>query len=308
MSGFLNSWNDGEAKRAIIDFVSRVSDGNGPDFVPKVDRIATFDNDGTLWCEQPIQVQLFFAFDRLAEMAKADPSLKDRPPFKAFLERDLAAIKALGKEGAFRFVLTTHSGETPENFDRLSHAWLASAQHPKLRRRFIDNVYLPQLELLDFLRAHEFTVFIVTGGGGDFVRSVSEEIYGIPRHQVIGSSVKTRFEIDEGRADMVKLAELGSFDDREVKPANIHLHIGRRPILAFGNSDGDLAMLRYTKSSSYPSLALLLHHDDAEREYAYDGNFALSPLVEALDRAHEYGLTVVSMERDWNRIFGDQPG
>ena len=197
----------------------------------------------------------------------------------------------------------THAGGTEDEFDRAARAWLASARHPKLGRLFTQCVYQPQLELLDYLRANGFKTFIVSGGGIDLMRAFAEDVYGIPPEQVIGSSVKTRFEVRDGRGVLVKLAELGSFDDREVKPENIQLHIGRRPILAFGNSDGDLAMLRYVKSGEGPSLALLLHHDDAEREFAYDRDFALSPLAEALDRAAEYGVTVASMMRDWNAVF-----
>ncbi|RUU28324.1 HAD family hydrolase [Mesorhizobium sp. M6A.T.Ce.TU.016.01.1.1] len=303
MSTPLPSWNEGPAKRAILDFVERVTQEGGMDFVPLASRIATFDNDGTLWCEQPMQVQLFFAFDRLAELAKQDPSLKERQPFKAFLDRDMKAIAKLGKEGAFAFGMATHAGITADEFDAVAQAWFAKARHPTLDRLFKDNVYQPQVELLDYLRANGFRTFIVSGGGIDLIRAFAEEKYGIARDQVIGSSVKSRFEMRNERAEIVKLAELDSFDDREVKPANIYLHIGRRPILAFGNSDGDLAMMRYARTGPGPSLALLLHHDDGEREFAYDREFRLSPLAEALDKAEEYGITVVSMKNDWRAIF-----
>jgi phosphoserine phosphatase len=305
MTPALTSWNDGSAKQAILDFVARVTREGRRDFVPPEERIATFDNDGTLWCEQPIQVQLFFALDRLDDLAKEDPSIRQRHPFKAFLERDMQAIHALGKKGAFEFAMATHTGVTADEFEDIAQHWFATAKHPKLGRLFRDNVYQPQIELLDFLREHGFRCFIVSGGGIDLIRAFAEEKYGIPRDCVIGSSVKSRFEMRDGRADIVKLAELDSFDDREVKPANIYLHIGRRPILAFGNSDGDLAMLRYARTGTGASLALLLHHDDAEREFAYDRDFKLSPLVEALDKAEEYGITVVSMKKDWGGVFGD---
>ena len=299
----LPSWNDGPAKAAIVDFVARVTKSGGPGFVPAPERIATFDNDGTLWCEQPLQVQVFFALDRLKGLAAKDPTMKDRQPYKAFLEHDLKTIHELGKKAVFEVAFATHAGGTEDEFDRAARAWLASARHPKLGRLFTQCVYQPQLELLDYLRANGFKTFIVSGGGIDLMRAFAEDVYGIPPEQVIGSSVKTRFEVRDGRGVLVKLAELGSFDDREVKPENIQLHIGRRPILAFGNSDGDLAMLRYVKSGEGPSLALLLHHDDAEREFGYDRDFALSPLAEALDRAAEYGVTVASMMRDWNAVF-----
>jgi phosphoglycolate phosphatase-like HAD superfamily hydrolase len=300
----LPSWSDGNAKQAILDFIARVTRDDGPDFVPPADRIATFDNDGTLWCEQPMQVQIFFAMDRLKQLARQDPSLHDQQPFKAFLERDIARIKALGKEGALTFATKTHAGVTAEEFHNIATEWLARARHPTLHRLFTENVYQPQIELLAFLRDSGFRSFIVSGGGIDLIRAFAEEKYGIPRDQVIGSSVKGKFGFAGDRAEVTKLAELDSFDDREAKPENIYLHIGRRPILAFGNSDGDLAMMRYATTGAHPGLALLLHHDDAEREFAYDRDFRLSPLVEALDKAGDYGITVVSMKRDWLRVFG----
>jgi len=303
IGALLPSWNDGPAKAAIVAFVARVTKAGGPGFVPAPARIATFDNDGTLWCEQPLQAQVFFALDRLKALAAKDPTIKDRQPYKAFLELDLKTLQELGKKAVFEVAFATHAGGTEDEFDRAARAWLASARHPKLGRLFTQCVYQPQLELLDYLRANGFKTFIVSGGGIDLMRAFAEDVYGIPPEQVIGSSVKTRFEVRDGRGVLVKLAELGSFDDREVKSENIQLHIGRRPILAFGNSDGDLAMLRYVKSGEGPSLALLLHHDDAEREFAYDRDFALSPLAEALDRAAEYGVTVASMMRDWNAVF-----
>jgi len=299
----LAAWTDGQAKRTLLDFVARVTKEGGPDFVRPAERIATFDNDGTLWCEQPIQVQLFFADDRLKALAAKDPTLKDRQPYKAFLEHDLKTIMSLGKQGAFEVAFATHAGLTEDEFMDAARAWLASARHPKLGRPFTQCVYQPQIELLDYLRANGFKNFIVSGGGIDLMRAFAEEVYGIPPEQVIGSSVKTRFEMRDGRAELFKLSELGTFDDRDVKPQNIGLHIGRRPILAFGNSDGDLSMLRYVKSGSGARLALLLHHDDAQREFAYDREFRLSPLVEALDKAGEYGIEVVSMQRDWNKVF-----
>lgn len=303
MTAVLPSWNEGPAKASITDFVARVTQEGGPDFVRPAERIATFDNDGTLWCEQPMPSQVFFAQDRLVALAAQDPALKERQPFKAFLEHDLQTIASLGKQGAFDVAFFTHAGVTEDDFQASAKAWLASARHPKLGRRFTECAYQPQIELLDYLRAHGFKTFIVTGGGIDLVRAFSEEVYGIPVEQVIGSSTKTRFEIRDGRGELWKLAELGTFDDRDTKPQNIGLHIGRRPILAFGNSDGDLAMLRYVKSGAGPRLALLLHHDDGEREFAYDREFRLSPLVDALDHAGDYGIDLVSMRRDWNTVF-----
>ncbi len=299
----LPSWNAGLARKAIVEFVARVTDEKSADYVPPQARIAVFDNDGTLWCEQPVQVQLFFAFARLDEMAEHDPSLKERQPYKAFLERDFKAIHAMGKKAAFEFGFATHSGLSADEFDEIARDWLMTAKHPKLGRLFVDNVYQPQLELLDYLRTNGFTPFIVSGGGIDLIRAFSEERYKIPRHQVIGSSVKSHYELRDGRIEIVKMHEINSFDDRQVKAQNIYLHIGRRPILAFGNSDGDLAMMRYTKAGHGPSLAMLLHHDDGTREFAYDRGFKLSPLAEALDKAEEYGFEVASMRRDWNTVF-----
>ena len=263
----------------------------GPDYVPPSERVATFDNDGTLWCEQPMQVQVYFALDRLREHVKKQPEMKERQPYKAFLEHDMKTIVSLGKQAVFEVAFATHAGLSQDDFMRAARQWFATAKHPKLGRPFTRLIYQPQLELLDFLRANGFKTFIVSGGGIDLMRAFAEEAYGIPPEQVIGSSVKTRFEISSSGSDLIKLAELDSFDDGEVKPANIYLHIGRRPILAFGNSDGDLAMLRYTKTGTGPRLALLIHHDDAEREFAYDREFRLSPLAEALDKSDEYGIT-----------------
>ena len=303
MNDPLPSWRTGIAKSAVVDFVARVTKEGSSDFVAPTERIATFDNDGTLWCEQPMQVQLFFAQHRLKELAANDPTLRERQPYKAFLEDDMKTLAALGKKVLFEIALATHANITTDEFDRMVRAWFRTTKHPKLGRPIAECVYRPQLELLSFLRENGFKNFIVSGGGVDFMRPFAEEVYGILPEQVIGSSVKTRFEMRDGRGVLVKLPELGSFDDRDAKPENIFLHIGRRPVLAFGNSDGDLAMLRYTTSGPRPHLALLLHHDDAEREFAYDRDFRLSPLAEALDRAVDYGITVVSMKRDWQTVF-----
>jgi hypothetical protein len=299
----LPSWNDGAAKSAILDFVAQVTKEGAKDFVPPAERIATFDNDGTLWCEQPVQVQVFFGQDRLKALAAKDPGMRERQPFKAFLEHDMKTIHSLGKQAVFEMAFTTHAGVTEDDFDQIARDWLSSARHPKLGKLFKHLTYRPQVELLGYLRENGFKTYIVSGGGIDLIRAFSEEAYGIPREQVIGSSVKTRFDVQGESISLMKLADLNSFDDREVKAQNIGLHIGRRPILAFGNSDGDLAMLRYTKAGRGARLALLLHHDDAAREFAYDRDFKLSPLVEALDKAKDYGITVVSMKNDWKDVF-----
>ncbi len=230
-------------------------------------------------------------------------SLKERQPFKALLEHDHKTLHALGKQGIMELFGATHAGMSEDEFARIAQSWFASAKHPKFGRLFKQMTYRPQVELLGYLRDHGFKTYIVSGGGIDLIRAFAEEAYGIPREHVIGSSAKLRYELQGSRAVLMKAPELNSFDDREVKPANIGLHIGRRPILAFGNSDGDLAMLRYTKSGPGARMALLIHHDDAEREVAYDREFRLSPLAEALDKAAEYGITVVSMKKDWKTVF-----
>ncbi|KQW78779.1 phosphoserine phosphatase [Brevundimonas sp. Root1279] len=298
----LPSWRPGVVRDAILDFVEAVSKP-GPNFVPEAERIAVFDNDGTLWCEQPVQVQVQFSQDQVERMAKANPALRDRQPYKAFLERDVPTIHALGKKGVFEVAFAVHSGMTVDDFGHSAADWLARAKHPKFGRNFTELVYQPQLELMDYLRANGFQTWIVSGGGADFIRAFAEDRYGVPPSQVIGSTVRTQVQENGRSLDLFKLAQLDSFDDREVKVENIGLHIGRRPIFAFGNSDGDLAMLRYTLSGSGRRLALLLHHDDDVREVAYDRNFRLSPLAEALDHADAYGVRVVSMAKDWDAVF-----
>lgn len=305
MSDALPSWSDRPARTAILDFVSKVSDKDSPEYVPPAERIATFDNDGTLWCEQPVQVQLFFLMDRVKHLAEKYPDIKERQPFKALLTHDMTTLHSLGKRALMELAFATHAGMTEEEFAKVARIWFETATHPKFQRLFTQCVYQPQVELLDYLRKHDFKVFIVSGGGIDFIRAFAEEAYGIPRECVVGSSAKLHFEMQGRQAVLNKVAELNSFDDREVKPQNIGLHIGRRPILAFGNSDGDLAMLRYVKAGPGARLALLLHHDDAERETAYGPEFKLSPLMEAFERAGEYGITIVSMRNDWRTVFGD---
>jgi phosphoserine phosphatase len=303
MPSALNFWSDGASKAVILDFVARVTREGGPDFVPPTARIATFDNDGTLWCEQPLQVQFFFGHARLAALAQADATIKERQPFKAFLEHDMKAIAELGRKGLFEVGATAHAGMTETAFAQVAREWLAAARHPTLGVPFTQLVYQPQVELLAFLRENGFKTFVVSGGGVDLMRAFAQDSYGIPPEQVIGSSVKTRFEVQGARGELVKLAEVNDFDDREVKVQNIGLHIGRRPILAFGNSDGDLAMLRYCKTGPGARLALLLHHDDAEREFAYDREFRISPLAEALDKAGGFGIIVVSMNGTGKRFL-----
>lgn len=304
MNDPLPSWNDGAAKSAILDFVARVTNEGGPDYVRPAERIATFDNDGTLWCEHPLQVQVFFLIDRVKELTAHNPQMSQRQPFKALLEHDLKTLQELGKKGLQELFFATHAGMTEEQFASVAGAWLDQAKHPKFGTLFKRCTYRPQTELLDLLHANDFRTFIVSGGGVDFMRTFADAAYGIPSERIIGSSVRTSVEANYAGVYLKKLPELGSFDDREAKVQNIGLHIGRRPILAFGNSDGDLAMLRYCKSGLGLRLALLVHHDDANREAAYDREFKLSPLSEGLEKAKDYGITLVSMKVDWKTVFG----
>ncbi|MDR0181823.1 HAD family hydrolase [Lysobacter arvi] len=301
----LPSWNDGAAKSAILDFVARTTREGGPDYVPPAERIAVFDNDGTLWCEFPLLVQVFFALAEVKRLAQQDPLLLRKPAFRAMIDGDVKALMSLPRKDVLEPAFATHAGMTVEQFHANAWRWLRQAEHPRLGRRFIDNAYVPQRELLGHLRTNGFRTYIVTGGGVEFVRVVAERLYGIPPEQVIGSS--TKMKLEDGPDGMVlrKLPELGSFDDRDEKVVNIALHIGRRPVFAFGNSDGDLAMIRYTLAGTGPRMAWYLHHDDATREFAYDRDFRLSPFGEGLDRATELGIGVVSMKRDWNRVFAD---
>jgi phosphoserine phosphatase len=301
----LPSWREGAVKSAIADFVARVTKQGSADFVAPEERIAVFDNDGTLWSEQPMYFQLAFALDRIKEMAADHPEWKETEPFKSVLAGDPKGIEAAGERGLLEIVAATHAGMTTDEFSKTVADWLAHARHPRFNRPYDELVYQPQLELLDYLRANGFKTFIVSGGGVEFMRVFAEKAYGIPPEQVVGSSGVLKFEMRDGTPVLVKQAKVEFVDDGPGKPVGIERFIGRRPILAFGNSDGDLAMLRYAKSGQGSRLALLVHHDDAAREFAYDRDFALSPLAEALDKAGEYGITVVSMKRDWKTVFAD---
>ncbi|TQF16001.1 haloacid dehalogenase-like hydrolase [Myxococcus llanfairpwllgwyngyllgogerychwyrndrobwllllantysiliogogogochensis] len=303
MSAPLPSWNDGAARRALLDFVDAVTTDGASSFVRPEDRVAVFDNDGTLWSEQPMYVQAHFVVDRLRELAPAHPEWRKQQPFQALIEGDEEALRKLTEHDAAALIAATHAGMTTGEFSRTAKAWLATAKHPRFQRPFTHCIYQPMLELLDLLRTHGFDLHIVSGGGIDFLRAFSEETYGIPSSHVIGSSGKTHFDLRDGQPVLVKLPGLTSLDDGEGKPINIHLHIGKRPVLAFGNSDGDLQMLQYAGSGDGPRLRLLLHHDDAVREYAYDREAKTGRLDRALDVAGKDGWTVVSMRSDWNQVF-----
>ncbi len=299
----LPSWNDGPAKQSITDFVDRVTDPASPDFVPEPERIAVFDNDGTLWAEQPLYFQLLFALDRVRALADERPEWQGRQPFQAIVEDDREALGRLTLHDVVQVVMATHAGLTVDEFNRHVADWLETARHPRFNQPFHHLTYQPMREVLDYLRANGFKTFIVSGGGMDFIRVFAEEVYGIPPEQVIGSMGQTAFEVwDEGPV-LVKQPEISFVDDKAGKPVGIHRFIGRRPIAAFGNSDGDLQMLQHTAAGEGPSLMVLLHHDDAEREWAYDRESHVGHLDAALDEAHERGWTVISMQNDWSRVF-----
>ena len=298
----LSSWNEGKAKQSIVDFVTRVSTP-GRDFVPEPERIAIFDNDGTLWAEQPIYFQLAFALDRVKVLAPQHPEWKDKEPFASLLKGDPKAALAGGEPAIFQIVMATHTGMTTEQFEKIVRDWITTAKHPKSGRLYREMVYQPMLELLMYLRANGFKTFIVSGGGIEFMRAWAAEAYGIPPEQVIGSSGKTKFEMRGGKPVLVKLPELFFFDDKAGKPVAIQHHIGRRPIAAFGNSDGDLQMLQWTCMNDDPHLCLYVHHTDAKREWAYDRQSSIGRLDQGLDEAKSRGWTVVSMKDDWKRVF-----
>jgi phosphoserine phosphatase len=299
----LPSWNDDPTKASIIDFVARVTTQGGPDFVPEEQRIAVFDNDGTLWCEQPMYVQLVFALDRVKAMAPLHPEWKDKQPFKAVLEDDMKTLAESGERGLVELVLATHAGMTTDEFAKIVSDWLATARHPRFKRPYTELVYQPMLELLSYLRANGFKTFIASGGGIEFMRPWTDRIYGVPPEQVIGSSIKTRFEMKDGSPTLFRLSDINFIDDTG-KPIGINEHIGRRPIAAFGNSDGDLEMLQWTTlGASGVRFGLIVHHTDAEREYAYDRQSHFGKLDRALDAAALNRWTVVDMKNDWKRVF-----
>ena len=300
----LPSWNDTSTKARIIDFVRSVTDPEDPAFVEPQDRVATFDNDGTLWVEQPLYAELAFALHRVKDLAKVHPEWKDQQPFKAVIEDDRETLMSAGTRGIIEIVMASHTGMSTTLFDTIVAEWLRDARHPTLQKPYTELRYEPQLELLRYLEARGFKTFIVSGGSVEFIRMFSEDVYGVPRERVVGTSIETRYEVQGGKPTLLRLPEIDHVDDKAGKPVGIHQHIGRRPILAFGNSDGDLQMLEWTTVGSPGArLGLLLHHDDAEREYAYDRNSRVGKLDEALDAAVQSGWLVVSMKNDWNAVF-----
>jgi phosphoserine phosphatase len=300
----LPSWNAGFAKQSIVGFVEKVTKEGAPEFVPIAERIAVFDNDGTLWSEQPMYVQLAFVLDRVKALAPKHPEWKKKQSFKAALEADMKALAAAGERALVELGLATHAGMTTDEFAEIVKDWLATAKHPKTKRPYTEMVYQPMAELLAYMRANGFKTYIASGGGVEFMRVFSEQVYGVPPEQVIGSTVKTKFEVRDGKPVIVRLPEINFINDKEGKPLGINQYIGRRPIAAFGNSDGDFQMLEWTTAGRGPRLALYVHHDDADREVAYDRASSIGRLSRGLDEAAKRGWIVVSMKNDWKRIFG----
>jgi len=299
----LPSWKDGQTKQSIIDFVAKVTKERSPDFVPVVERIAVFDNDGTLWAEQPMYFQLAFILDRVKALAPQHPEWKHEEPFASVLKGDVKRALAGGEHALIEMAMATQTGMTIEEFGEIVADWIATARHPTTGRLYTEMVYQPMLELLTYLRANGFKTFIVSGGGIDFMRVFSESVYGIPPEQVVGSSLKTKYEVLGGKPVLMRLPELDFIDDKSEKPVGIQRHIGRQPIAAFGNSDGDFEMLEWTTAGDGARLGVYVHHDDGDREYAYDRNSSIGRLARGLDEAARRDWVVISMKRDWKRIF-----
>ncbi|MFV0571559.1 MAG: HAD family hydrolase [Xanthomarina gelatinilytica] len=299
----LPSWNEGKTKAAIIDYINDVTNKESANFIPELDRIATFDNDGTLWSEQPACFQLFFAIDRIKTMAPEHPEWKNTQPFKAVLEDDMKTLIASGEKRLMKLVMTTHAGMTTDEFEQIVTDWLKTASHPRFDKPFNELVYQPMLELLDYLRANNFKTFIVSGGGIEFMRPWVEDVYGILKDQVVGSSIATEFDYNNGNPVIKRLPELDFIDDKTGKPVGINRFIGRKPVFAAGNSDGDLQMMQWTDSNTYKSFQLYLHHTDADREWAYDRESHIGQFNKGLDEALEKEWTIIDMKNDWKTIY-----
>jgi len=305
----LPAWNPGHVKTSIVDFVRNATTPGHPEFIPQERRIAVFDNDGTLWAEQPIYFQFLFALDRLKSLAPVYPEWNDKEPFRSVLKGDLKAVLSGGERAMLEVVMATHAGMTTEEFEKVVNDWFAAARHPKTGRPYTEMVYQPMLELIEYLRANGFKTYIVSGGGIEFMRPWTEKIYGIPPEQVIGSSIKTEFEMVDGRPTLMRLPHIDFINDKAGKPVGINRFIGRRPVMAVGNSTGDKQMLEYTKAGEGARLSMLVLHDDAEREYAYGPaqglpNTKVGAFTQALyDQAKNQGWVVISMKNDWKRVF-----
>lgn len=300
----LESWHDGAAKKAIMDFVTKTTKEGSAEFVPKADRIACFDNDGTLWSEQPMYFQLAFAIDRIKAMAPQHPEWKTKQPFKALLEGDMKTVMAGGEKSIMEIVMTTHAGMTTDEFAKSVKDWMATAVHPKTGKHYNEMIYQPMVELLHYLREHGYKTFIVSGGGVDFMRPWVEEAYGIPPDQVVGSSGKLKYDTSKGLTALVKLPEVNFVDDKAGKPVGIHQYIGKRPVFTAGNSDGDYAMLQWTSTATgYPRFGMIVHHTDEVREWAYDRKSHIGNLQKGLDDAKKYNWLIVDMKNDWKKIY-----
>ncbi len=300
----LPSWNDGAAKKIIIEFVNKTINPSGAEFVPVEDRIAVFDNDGTLWTEQPYYFQLGFMLDRVKALAPQHPEWNEKEPFKSILAGDIKGVAKAGEKGIVELAMTTHAGMTTDEFTTIVNDWYATARHPKTNQPFNKMTFLPMRELLDYLRANDFKTYIVSGGGVEFMRPITQEAYGIPPEQVIGSRIKTQYLLDDDRPVLKRLPEIDFVDDGPGKPVGINAAIGRRPIFIAGNSDGDYEMLRWgTADEKLPSLGIIVHHTDAEREYAYDRQSAIGKLDKALNEASDHNWLVVDMKSDWSKIY-----
>jgi hypothetical protein len=299
----LPSWNDTSPKKALIEFVAKTTRKGSPDFVPTSGRIAVFDNDGTLWCEQPIYVQALFVVDRIKQLSPQHPEWRTNEPYAAALQGDVNRALAGGVPALTELLMATHAGMTSEAFEKIALDWLATARHPKTGKPFTEMVYQPMLELLAFLRAQGFKTYVVSGGGVEFIRPWAERVYGIPPEQVIGSSIKTKYQVLDGKPGILRLPEVNFINDKAGKPVGIYERIGRRPLLAFGNSDGDFEMLEWTTGGPGERLGLILHHNDAAREFAYDREARVGRLARGLDEGPKRGWLIVSMKDDWKRVF-----
>ena len=299
-SNTLPSWNEGKNKTNVIAYVQTVTDKKSADFIPEEDRIAVFDNDGTLWSEQPVYFQLFFAIDRVKALAPEHPEWKTTEPFKSVLENDMKSLMKSGKKGLIELVMTTHAGMSDEEFDAIVIDWIKTAKHPTKKVHYSELVFQPMLELLDYLRANGFKTFIVSGGGIDFMRPWASEVYGIPSYQIIGSQIEVKYEDKK----IVRVPKIRFIDDNAGKPVGIHYHIGKRPVAAFGNSDGDFEMMEYTEANNkYKTLELYVHHTDEKREWAYDRKSHIGKLDKGLDYGNEHNWTMVDMKNDWKVIY-----
>jgi len=299
----LSSWNDNAAKKSIVDFVARVTKEGGPDFVAKSDRIAVFDNDGTLWTEQPVYVQLAFILDRIREQAPSHPEWKQKDPIKSVLEGNLKAALAGGDKAILELFAATSTGMTTEEYGGIVKAWLATARHPRFKKPYTELVYQPMLELISYLKEAGFKVYIVSGGGIEFMRPWTERVYGIPPEQVVGSTVKVKYDVSGGHPALLRLPEIDFIDDKAGKPVGIHRFIGRKPIFAAGNSDGDREMIEWTTAGNGARFGLIVRHTDGDREWAYDRQSAIGRLDKALDQAAQKKWLVVDMKRDWKIVF-----